>query len=84
MKNNIINNISIDKLPPEVQDAILREFSTLSLKHKVIVYSKLVHGHMFKVTSNDFFNINKQTPSVVYRTFLRNVTDRVRGEYESC
>lgn len=81
--SNVINNINIDNLPEEVQDAILREFSSLSLKHKIIVYSKIVHGHLFKVTSNDFFNISKQTPSIVYRSFIKNVQERVRGENES-
>jgi hypothetical protein len=75
MKNNFINNVDIDLLPEFVQDAILKEFSNLSIKHKLIVYSKLVHGHLFKVTANDLFNINKQTPGIVYRNFIKKISE---------
>lgn len=75
MKNNFINNVDIDLLPEFVQNAILKEFSSLSVKHKLIVYSKLVHGHLFKVTANDLFNINKQTPGIVYRNFIKKISE---------
>tara|TARA_Y100000310_G_C20659186_1_gene803698 strand:- start:772 stop:1014 length:243 start_codon:yes stop_codon:yes gene_type:complete len=74
----VINNIDIDKLPDDVIDAIIGEFAHLPLKSKIIVYSKLIHGDMFKITSNDFFNINKNAPKVVYRTFISQVKSNVR------
>ena len=77
MSYPIINNVDVDKLPDRVQDAIYLEFDQLPMKYKLIVFSKLIHGHLFKVTSNDFFNINKQTPGSVFRTFIHNVSERV-------
>jgi hypothetical protein len=82
MDNNTINNVDIDKLPDFVQDVILREFAELPIKHKLIVYTKLVHGHLFKVTSNDLFNINKQTPGNVYRAFIKTITEELELEDE--
>ena len=73
MPNIVVNHIDVDSLPEKVQEAMLQEFSKLPIKSKLIVYSKLIHGHLFKVTSNDFFNINKQTPGVVYRSFIKSV-----------
>jgi hypothetical protein len=76
---NTINNVDIDLLPEFIQDVILREFSKLPIKHKLIIYAKLVHGHLFKVTSNDLFNINKQTPGVVYRKFIKDISVELRS-----
>jgi len=80
MQNNYINNIDVDLLPDHVQDAIIKEFSNLPTKYKLIVYSKLIHGHLFKVTANDLFNINKQTPGVVYRAFIKNLSEELSPE----
>ena len=78
--SNIVNNIDIDKLPDDVQEAIMEEFRELSVKHKLIVYSRFVHGHLFKVNANDLFNINKQLPTTVYRNFINNVINRLNGD----
>jgi len=75
MSNNIINHIDVDQLPEDVQTAIYNEFDRMPVKYKLIIFSKLIHGYLFKVTSNDFFNINKQTPTTVYRTFIHNITE---------
>lgn len=82
MDKDIINNVDVDKLPDFVQDALLREFAELPIKSKLIVYAKLVHGHLFKVTSNDLFNINKQTPGTVYRAFVKAVTEELEAQDE--
>ena len=80
----IINNVDVDKLPSPVQDAILKVFSKLSTKHRLIIYSKLTHGYLFRVTSNDLFNINKQTPGIVYRAFIKNIKEELKqyGDYK--
>lgn len=75
-----VNNVDVDKLPERVQTAIMTEFSRLPIKSKLIVYSKLVHGHLFRVTSNDFFNINKQTPNTVFREFMNAVRSHFEGD----
>lgn len=77
MSHPIINNVDVDQLPDHVQDAIYLEFNKLPVKYKLVVFSKLIHGHLFKVTSNDFFNINKQTPGTVYRTFINDITEQL-------
>ena len=80
MDKDVINNIDIDTLPEFVQDAFIREFIQLPIKHKLIIYAKVIHGHLFKVTFNDLFNINKQTPGVVYRNFIKALEEDLKDE----
>lgn len=80
MEKQTINNVNVDALPEHVQTAILKEFASLDIKEKLIVYSKLIHGHSFKVVSNDLFNITKHMPNAVFSEFL----DSVKIEIEEC
>ena len=82
MSKDIINNIDVDKLPDFVQDSLIGEFIQLSTKHKLIIYAKLIHGNLFKVTSNDLFNINKQLPGIVYRQFIKALEADLVGNNE--
>lgn len=75
----MINNVNVDNLPDVVQDAIITIFSKLPLKNKLIVYTRLIHGVLFKVNNNDIFNINKHTPTVVYKQFIDTLTERVNN-----
>jgi len=71
------SNINLDKLPENVRDAIYAELRPLPLKKKLIIFSKIIHGNQFRVTANDLFNINKQTPALVYKTFINNVIKKL-------
>lgn len=79
MIQETINNINIDKLPDDIKDVILREYALLPLKSKLIVYAKLLHGHMFTVNTNDLFNIKKQAPGSVYRLFIKTIKNIIQG-----
>lgn len=73
----MINNVNVDNLPINVQDAMITIFSQLSLKHKLVIYSRLIHGFLFKVDTNDIFNINKHTPSLMYNQFISELKSTV-------
>jgi len=73
LQNNIINNIDIDKLPEIVQEEIIKEFMTLSIHEKLIIYSKLVHGNLFKTERKDLFNINKLSIIKIYEQFIEKL-----------
>ena len=77
IQNNIINNIDVDKLPEDVQDAIIDEFSSRSIKDCLMIYSRLVHGFLFKVSCNDLFNITKNMPSKSYNDFVGCLKERL-------
>jgi len=76
---HVINNIDPDVLPDIVSDAIVSELKLLPTKEKLVVFSKLIHGNLFKVTSNDLFNITKQIPNKVYDSFMEAVKTRVNA-----
>jgi len=75
--NNVINNVNIDKLPEDVREAIIDEFKSRPLKERLIIYSRLLHGYLFKVSCNDLFNISKNVPSKVYNEFIKGLKGRL-------
>jgi len=70
---NVINNINIDKLPELVQQTILEEFNKLSIQNKLIIYSKLIHGNLFKIEKKDLFKLNKISITKTYEQFIESL-----------
>ena len=73
LQNNIINNINIDELPESVIEVIVQEFANLSVQYKLIVYSRLVHGNLFKSERIDLFKVNKVSVAQVYDNFIETI-----------
>lgn len=79
LQNNIINNINIDDLPEDVVEAILDEFNELGVHEKLIIYSRLVHGNLFKSERVDLFKINKVSISQIYDNFINKIKFKLVG-----
>jgi hypothetical protein len=73
MINNIINNINIDSLPDDVQNAMFEEFTKLPVKDRLIVLSRLTHGNLFKAEQVDIFRVNKGSVTKTYDNYINNV-----------
>jgi len=82
LQSNIINNINIDTLPESVQEAIICEFKILSIQEKLIVYSRLIHGNLFKSARTDLFKVNKVSVAQVYDKFIQNLKLRLDTDNE--
>ena len=76
-KSNTINNVNIEELPESVREAILIEFADLPVQEKLIVYSRLVHGNLFKSERVDVFKINKISVAQVYEKFINKLKVRL-------
>lgn len=75
MQNNKI------ELSEELENAVYEKFIQLtSLKQKLIVYAKLMHGNIFKAYNNDIFGLNKRTITKIYRTFIDSLKEKVNGK----
>lgn len=81
--NNIINNVDIDKLPEIVQVGIIEEFKTLPVQEKLIIYTKLTHGNLFKAERKDLFNLNKVAVNKLYDQFIERLKLKLANPNES-
>lgn len=67
-------------IPEEMQDRIYAKFSKLPLRHKLVVYAKLVHGQSFKPQNNDLFGLNRRTVSSIFRSFIDSLKDEFNAK----
>jgi hypothetical protein len=65
-------------IPDEVQDIAYKKFCKLPLKHKLIVYARLVHGNSFKAQNNDLFDLNRRIVSRIFRIYIESLRDAVK------
>jgi len=75
--SNIINNVNIEELPELVIDAIHIEFNNLSIQEKLIVYSRLIHGNLFKSERSDLIGVNRLSVAKVYDKFIKKLQVRL-------
>jgi len=80
MNSDIINNINLDLLPDNVQNAMLLEFKQLSLDKQYIIYARIVHGVLFKCQRIDLFKINNKSASKLYDEYINSVKIRIENE----
>jgi hypothetical protein len=62
-------------IPNNIQELVYSKFKALSLKNKLIVYSKLLHGNSFKPQNNDLFGLTRRTISKIFRTFIDSIKE---------
>ena len=77
IKDNIINNISLDKLPDDVQEVMFEVFNELSVRSKLIVLSKITHGALFKTSKVDLFKLNTIPVNKEYDNYVKVVKARM-------
>lgn len=63
------------RIPENIQNRVYSRFASLPLKHKLVVYSKLVHGNSFKAQNNDMFGLNRRSISKIFRTFIESLRE---------
>lgn len=54
---------------------IYAKFTKLPIRHKLIVYTKLVHGQAFKPQNNDLFGLNRRLVSNIFRSFIDSLKE---------
>jgi len=62
-------NTNVD-IPDDIRNEVYSVFTSLSLRDRLVIYSKLVHGNSFKIRNNDIMGLNKRIVSRIYRSFL--------------
>jgi hypothetical protein len=67
------------QLSPKIEDKVYSRFIGLPLKHKLIVYAKLIHGNSFKSQNNDLFGLNRRMVGTIYRSFI----DTLRSDFDA-
>jgi hypothetical protein len=63
------------QIPKNINNLVYNKFRDLLLKHKLIVYSKLVHGNSFKPQNSDLFNLNRRIISKIFRSFIESIKE---------
>jgi len=60
-----------------VQKIVITEFSKLSIRDKLVVYSKYLYGNDFKASSDDLFMLSNKSINKIYKTFIQNIKQQV-------
>lgn len=63
-------------IPTEMQNRVYAKFCKLPLRHKLVVYAKLVHGNSFKPQNNDLFGLNRRLVSSIFRSFIDSLKEK--------
>lgn len=63
----------MNQLDETIQSKIHEKFKALSLREQLIVYAKVVHSNLFRVSKNDLLGMNKRKVSRVYRSFVSSL-----------
>jgi CRISPR/Cas system Type II protein with McrA/HNH and RuvC-like nuclease domain len=64
-------------IPDYIQDIAYKKFCSLPLKHKLVIYGKLVHGNSFKAQNNDLFGLNRRTMNKIFKNFVESLKTSV-------
>jgi hypothetical protein len=72
-KSNVINNVNIEELPESVREVIIMKMKELPVLEKLIVYSRLTHGNLFKADRVDLFKLNRISIAQVYEKFVNSL-----------
>jgi len=60
-------------IPDYIQDLAYKKFCKLPLKHRLVIYGKLVHGNSFKAQNNDLFELNRRTANKIFKNFIESL-----------
>lgn len=66
-----------------MQDKIYGKFCKLPLRHKLVVYAKLVHGNSFKPQNNDLFGLNRRLVSGIFRSFIESLKEKLDAKEDT-
>lgn len=62
-------------LTENVESKIYNKFIGLPVLHKLVVYAKITHGNLFKVTDNDISGLTKRSADKIYKSFISSLKD---------
>ncbi len=59
----------------DLQETTFKLFMELSLRDKLIIYSKLTHPQTFRPQHKDLFGVTKRYVAKVYKDFIQKVRE---------
>jgi hypothetical protein len=77
LQENIINNVNVDSLPDNVKGSIVVSFNQLPLVERLVIYSRLIHGNLFKSERLELFKINKLSIAKIYENFIDDIKENL-------